>query len=402
MSLYVGRLDLGGMAKVSRTRQRYAIDGDYQGASVAAAVQMRENLPWLEGTIQPVTWSEDSTLDGFYRIVSVQVEHNETTLSTGWFGWSMDLEPLPHHRALEVEATCRGTERTAAPAGVTGDYYYCVPSSATSLNYGHGSLTTDTRTGPGGTARVIGGAALSGRFVRWTSAPDDFYDMSPAVTFSGVTVVGLQSTRSPLTVALSNGLVKVEMVTGASTLQFTAPASTNANWGTPVAVDLGWWDGVSALTVMDPDAFTSARVLRETAEVCVVRWSWYSAGVVRHVDVSLRRGSPVAEIVISQESGYTAEKFGITQASCTTVHSSRTLRTTTYEGNYLITFSGDTTTQVAASGIQYLTTAADQYRCGIGVVIEGGSAPTINAEGSLRDFFFGAQMILERFSGVRS
>lgn len=400
MSLYVGRVDLGGSAKFARTRSTLSIDGDYQGASVAAAVQMRENLPWLEGTIQPVSWSEDASVDGFYRVRNVSAEHNETTLSTGWFGWSMDLEPLPHHRAIEVEATCRGASRTGAP--VTGVPWYAVPPGYLALNYGHGSLTLDTREGPGGTATIITGSALYDRFVRWTIAPDDFYTMAPKVQFDGVTVVGLQASLDPFDAVLDNGLVKVRAKTGSHTLAVTVPASTNSSWGTEFDVDLGFWDGVSALTVFDPDELVACRILRNDAERCTIRYVRYNGGVQRTIDVSLRRGSVVAEIVISQESGYTNTKFGIQQAACTAVHSSNALRSGTTEGNYRFLLADQSPTQVTASGLMYATSAADQFRCGVGVILEAAGATSENDGLSVRDQFFAAQGVLERFSGVRT
>lgn len=390
-----------GVQRVAQSGNETTFELAVKGVDRDAWRALTQQITGLAG-LQPIAWTTEPWVDGWYLVRSVRCDLDPDLRHSQAFRAQIAVERLPHHQALEVEAVLTGTERTNAPGGVTGDYYYCVPNEATRLNYGHGSLTTSTRVGPGGTARVIGGSALSGRFVRWAIAPGDFLNMAPKVTFDGVTVIGRRATTDPLSAAIDNGLVKIEMVTGSNTLRFTAPASTNANWGTPVAVDLGYWDGVSALTVMDPDNFTDARVVRESAEVCVLRWTWYLAGIVRFVDVSLRRGSPVAEITISQESGYTGAKFGIIQSSCTTSHSTRTLTSSTYEGNKLITFSDPTTTQDSASGLQYASSAADQYRCGVGVIIDGGSAPVINDSGSLRDFFFGAQMVEEQIAGVRA
>ncbi len=73
MSLYVGRVDLVDTATLTRSRGALSISGDYIGASAAAAALMRENIVWLEGTIVPVAWTEDTTVDGFYRVVSCAV-----------------------------------------------------------------------------------------------------------------------------------------------------------------------------------------------------------------------------------------------------------------------------------------------------------------------------------------
>jgi hypothetical protein len=390
-----------GVTRLNQSGDESSFDLVVKGVDRDAWRALAQQVTALAG-VQPVAWTTEPWVDGWYEVRSVRCDLEVDLRHSQAFRAQINARRLPHHQALDIEATLTGAARTNTPGGVTANYYYCVPNDATTLNYGHGSLTTDTRTGPGGTARVIGGTALSGRYVRWTCTPGDYFAMAPKVQFDGVTVIGRRATTDPLSASIDNGLIKVGAVTGANTLRFTAPASTNANWGTPVAVDLGVWDGISVLTPMDPDSFTDARVVRESAESCVLRWRWYSAGVVRFVDVALRRGSPVAEILISQESGYTGQQFGIAQASCTTVHSTRSLRSSTYEGNFLLTLSDPTTTQDSAAGLQYASSAADQYRCGVGVVIEGGSAPTINAEGRLRDFFFGGQMVLEQLAGVRA
>lgn len=391
----VGRLTFDVLQKVSQDGR--TLSGIYYTTDDDQAEVMRQNVMNLAGTMQPVQIANWSGFDGFYRVVKASSQWAE---AADTWEWTVQVEPLPHHRALEIEATCRGASRSGAP--VTGVPWYAVPSTHLALNYGHGSLTLDSREGPGGTATIITGSALFDRFVRWTIAPDDFYVMAPKVQFDGVTVVGRQSTLNPFDAVLDNGLVKVRAKTGGNTLAVTLPASTNANWGTEFDVDLGFWDGVSALSVFDPDELVACRVVRNDAERCTIRYVRYNSGVQRTIDVSLRRGSVVADIVISQESGYTDTKFGIQQAACTAVHSSNALRSGTTEGNYRFLLSGPTTTQVSASGLMYATSAADQYRCGVGVILEAAGATSENDGLSVRDQFFAAQGVLERFSGVRT
>ena len=401
MSLNVGRVDLVDTATLSRSRMALSLSGDYVGSSVAEATQQRENMVWLEGTIVPVAWSEDSTVNGFYRVRSVAVTYNDVTLSSGVFGYQIELEALPHHRAAEIEASCKGADRTNEPGGgVTPKPWYAIPNDYIAVNHATGSITTDTRVGPGGTAFVMTGAGFYDRYARWTIAAADFLDMAPKVQFGGVTVVGRQSTLTPFDVTLDNGIIKIGMATGSDSFTVTLPAATASNWGTPFGLKVGYWDGVSALTALDPDAFYAARITRNDAEVCSVRWSWESAGYIIHVDTTLRRGAAWADIVMSQESAYTDVKFGVEQSTCTTVHTSRTLRSGPTDDNYRFLLS-DPPAQQPGSGVMYATTASDRDRFGIGVILEGGSATSENDTASVRDQFFAAQQITERFSGVR-
>jgi hypothetical protein len=396
----IGRQELNDPDVWPTSGQSVSLSGDRQAASVAASVVERENLRWMEGTIQPVVWDEDTTKTGFYRVTGVSVETTEVSLSSGHYRWGVGLEPIPHHRAAEIEASCRGADRTNKPA-TTPIPWYAIPPGYVAVNHATGSITTANRTGPGGTAFAMFGTGFYSRFARWTIPASSFLTMAPRVQFSGVTVVGRQSTLSPLTVTLDNGIVRVAMATGSNTLTVTLPGSTPANWGTPFAVDLGWFDGISTFTVLDPDAFYAARVTRDDAQVCSVRWSWYNAGFIVHVDVSLRRGSAFAEIVMSQEGAYTDRQFGIQESTCNTSSNIRALRSGATEGNYRWLACDPPATQDTGLGLMYATTGADQVRLGVGAVLGGASAASNNAAADLRDQFFAAQQITERFSGVR-
>ena len=400
MTFSIGCQELGDPAVWSTSGDGISLSGDRQAASVAAGVLERENLRWLVGTIQPVVWSEDTTKSGFYRVTGTSTEDTETFLSTGFFRWTLDLEPIPHHRAAEIEASCVGADRTNEPGGgVTPVPWYAVPNEAVAVNYATGSITTDTRTGPGGTALVMTGAGFYGRYARWTIAAGDYLNMAPKVQFGGVTVVGRQSTLTPFDVVLDNGIVKIGQATGSNSFQGTFPAATPSSWGTPFGWDVGWWDGVSAVTVLDPDAFYAARITRNDPQVCSVRWSWEANGLIAHIDISLRRGAVVAEVVCSQESAYTNVKWAIQQSATTTSHTSRSNRSSTIEDNYRFCLSDQACTK--DTGALYINTGADQARFGMGVILDGGSATSENDTASVRDQFFAAQQITERFSGVR-
>lgn len=396
MTFSIGRQVLDDPETWPTSGNSIALAGDYFASSVAAGVQARENLRWMVGTVQPVVWTEDDTKTGFYRVTNVGTEDTEVTLDTGHFRWSASLEPLPHHRALEVEATCRGADRANAPS--TSVPWYAVPDETLSLNYGHGSLTLDSRDGVSGTVQVITGVSLHDRFVRWTIDPANYLNMAAKVEFDGAVVVGNQSTLDPMSVAISNDILKISIATGANTLQVQAP--NGAAWGTAAGCDVGFWNGAS-LTAFDPDDLVACRVLRNDPELCSVRWMRYSGGVARSVDVTLRRGAVIAEILISQESGYADTAFGIQLPACATVHTTRTLRSGTVEGNYRAILCDQLNTQVSASGLMYASSNSDQLRVGVGTVLGAGSATGENDMGSLRDQFFAAQMITERFSGVR-
>ncbi len=373
------------------------LSGTYACSTLAEAEVRRQNVRNLAGTIQPVTWTSYPGFDGFYRVKKAAAKWAG---GDGLWEWDVSLEPIPHHRAAEIEASCVGADRTNEPGGgVTPVPWYAVPNEAVAVNYATGSITTDTRVGPGGTAFIMTGAGFYGRYARWTIAAGDYLNMAPRVQFAGTTVVGRQSTLSPFDVTIDNGIVKIGQAAGANTFQCTLPGSTPSSWGTAFGFDVGWWDGVSAVAVLDPDAFYAARVTRNDAQVCAVRWSWETSGIITHVDVSLRRGAVVAEIVLSHEGAYTDVKWAIQQSATTTAHTSRTSRSSTIEDNYRFILCDPVCTK--DGGALYIDTASDQARVGMGVILEGGSSTSENDTASVRDQFFAAQQITERFSGVR-
>jgi len=186
-----------GVTRLNQSGDESSFDLVVKGVDRDAWRALAQQVTALAG-VQPVAWTTEPWVDGWYEVRSVRCDLEVDLRHSQAFRAQINARRLPHHQALDIEATLTGAARTNTPGGVTANYYYCVPNDATTLNYGHGSLTTDTRTGPGGTARVIGGTALSGRYVRWTCTPGDYFAMAPKVQFDGVTVIGRRDHRPAL------------------------------------------------------------------------------------------------------------------------------------------------------------------------------------------------------------
>lgn len=246
--------------------------------TLAEAEAYRVGLSSLEGRVEPITSTEDTALNGFWRINSVQVD-GEPGLWEGHngFAYSIDAERVAHSTSVRHYANVWGRERSGAPAAPSEDYWHAVPSTILGYDLNGDNAVPYTRTGPGGSVIMYVDAALVGEVVSWRQTPATHYDMAPVFKVGGYPVVGDEFVQ-PVSGAwtLDNGLIKISGTSASThTFEFTGlDSGTPASWS---SVDYEVVAGTylsAAEQILLPD---HVRLVECNAEVCQIDLCGYVA-----------------------------------------------------------------------------------------------------------------------------
>lgn len=263
MTLTIGRCtDLRPAPRFpSRQGDRVVVRGTIMATSTTDLQARRQQLLGLDGDIDdpvvPVTWSSDSSLDGFYRVLSASVDQIGPA-SSARAAFSVTLEPTPGYTAPLVEMDASAVVRTNAcgatagePAAI-GSAWHASASTYDSLTVG-GTLV-GARTGSDG---VVYYAGQTAPFTRVTNAFPSIAGRYSGtcrieVRYGGTwyTVVGQQVPASAAgNWRISNSLVRFTYAT------YTGSAATvgglqvevwdGGAWRDTVTMKLGTWDGAA-------------------------------------------------------------------------------------------------------------------------------------------------------------
>lgn len=329
MSLTIGRVDVDDTYECNWDGdRRVSLSGEIIGSSLAEAKAMRQQFLGLADvargeTVIPVTWSEDSELDGFYRLASTpKVTSVQTSLVTFTFEWSLELERVDGGFQLPAaESYVVGGERTGIGGSVTETYWHAVPSDFRTYDYAASAISASfERTGPGGSAKVLRGNQYSGTYVRWRLKPADWYDVACTIKVGGYEVVGsaIPATANITDWEIGNGLIKATDAGSSTTntFQVVGAASTASNWS---AVDTAYTvgrDSGAGWVALAADKIKGIEVIRNQPWCCVLRlWLGFSLytndGNDLAIDLRIRRGSYIIEGVIASNGTPASHKWGI-------------------------------------------------------------------------------------------
>jgi hypothetical protein len=304
--LQIGRAFDGLDVDVSSARwsgSQLSLAGDlYLGAVTAAnrkgtAAAVRDRLLALiasrdEPTV-PVVWSEDSSIDGWYRPLAASVDYTPASLNDGYAAWACDLELIDGLPQVEVLTTFGVinndesiTNATLVASGSNG-LFTGIPSAA--IDWFGGNITRQnqtgaTRTADSGTVRILYGGitTLPATVVQsFTVEPADYYDGACSITgtYAGVaSQLCLGRNMGPTTgLVLSNGLVRAQLSSGALQVQVydsgtwrtVGPGTFTISAISSFGVGYTWtWDSASQIVV-----------LRNAPEQCTVRLIGTNASV---------------------------------------------------------------------------------------------------------------------------
>lgn len=417
--LTIGRcgldVELEHPADFSQGGERLTLAGDYQASSVARSKVLRQQLlglpnnPWEP--VVPVTWSEDSTADGYYRVLGADVSNTPVSLNDGFFNFAVQLERIPHYRTAIIEAVCSGDERVNAHSITAATPWHAVPAAAVGYD---ASVTTTAETyqervGPGGTARFYDHATtfFSSR-PTFRLEPADFYDMAATIKVGGFVVVGRQIYDSAATDSweISNGLIKITGVSSATAIMRAYfPDATYADWGTPHSLQVGKWDAGGGGDLEVYPNVDAIKVLANSAAECILRLevsrdttsdeTWSGT-----VDLRLRRGSYMVDI---QCKSRRQQKWGLGFDTVTAVADS------TYgfrpsaddaDGNRLCTFTSAANTIDTTNGVVYRDDNHERWDVGVGCELDGAAAVDPNRQADLATQYFAAMAVREQLVGA--
>ena len=335
--------------------------------------QRVEDFLALQGTIQPIVFSDKPELNGYYWIESASSTYDKWMPdNVGVMPWSMTASQAGHESNTDLESRLSGPlTRTNDHAGV-GERWHAPPIGHKAWSAGSTVPSVVTRTTTDGAMTVYRGVDINEN-PRWGA--------SPAVFLSGrcrlVDQNGLERVANQFELAatgweLHNGLVKVAI--NAGTGLWNISAWTGGAWQSKL------WELFHstgpAVTLGVPDYAT---VLRNDYECVSVRITKsLSPGRVT-ADFTLRRGSRFVEVYVQHQFGTTLKIVRNTVEASTA--STGYIVATAADGasnKYILGSAKSFTADNTNGGISKAATPTlDAF---IGVVVNGAGAGDIAAD----------------------
>jgi hypothetical protein len=331
-----------------------------------------------EGRLVPVIFEDKEKRNGYYAVAQASSELTDYQGEVLLADWSIDLERHGSDAEVDIQTRLTGAIRqndftltgTRWHAPAIGHYGYYTGSTNPS-----GSVT---RASADGNIKVWLGIP-SDIHPKWGCAVEDFYGGRVRITdtlevTSENEVEGINRQISASGWTLDNGLLRI------------APSGSGNKLNVQYYTGSAWVDNVWKLQVdgSDINAFSSATILRNDFEQCVIRLvASVSTGGRQTIDLSLRRGARFVEGYMQNSTSATLKVApdNTTSSSSGTgyqIASSGTHRPAVGSAR---TFTVDNTN----GGISKSSTLALDFW--LGVVINAASPATGDSVTNLRDQF---------------
>lgn len=284
----------------SGTERRVSLSVSVMAGSLADTKALRQELVALGNSddVIAVTWTEDSDLDGFYRVLSTSVD-TESLTNAGLVSFSITLERLGGEADVIFQSVVVGavlTNNFTVTAAESAPFL-SLPVAAYAYDNGGTIETLLSRTGADGAIPTFIDVSFS-TDPRWAVTPANFYTGAAIIKVSTYLRVGETAPNAPTDWELSNGLVRVKPNGANSRLNIEVHNGTT--WDT---AKVWQFDDGAAGEIPAWDAIT---IVRNTPEECAIRLTAGIAAGGRHVmDIALRRGSRFARFVWNQQASGT-------------------------------------------------------------------------------------------------
>lgn len=235
------------------------LSGDLRRGSVDELLAAREQLVNHVGNrdepVIPVTWDDDPSVDGYYRLDDVSLSTIPTSYSTGRLAWRGRLVPVRAFRRPEIVSALTSTVRTNENGLTVGAPVHAVPNGVEQWTWLPGVTAQQelrpTAPGPSGGGvlyrRVATGTGQT--VARWLCPPEAWYRGSCAVTkLAGANQVPVVGRGDILTGwRAQNGLVRFWLATnGRLNVQWWMPSG---RWTPPVAFNVAGFNGWSGVEI---------------------------------------------------------------------------------------------------------------------------------------------------------
>jgi len=310
MTLSIGRCGLDvtsdDVRSIDDGGTRVRFDGWLRATSLADAKVLRQQLLGHAGNrdepVVPVTWSTDSTYDGFYKVTSANVgaQYDQRNYDNFLFPFSVELERMiDTNSAAAFESTVDMAYKTNAYSS----------SGATHINPGLPSPLGTGAYRDGNTWSLFSSASFVPDSGTWRNAdftsaampksiitlsettPADYYDCSVKLTSgsSDRVVVGRAITQDSTNLRIDNGLMRLK-ITSWSGPVFSCQWYYSGAWSTAKTFQF-------SSGTLTPYAVTCMRNAPERVNIRLLCPSG------KYIDVSMRRGAPYAEVVLTDLTG---------------------------------------------------------------------------------------------------
>jgi len=391
------------------------ISGQIWETTVAGMQARRQQLLGMvdnqDESLFPITFTEDSTLNGFYTIDSATAGSNEVMLNAGVpIPYSVTATRITGYASAETQSDVLAVLRTnghsvttvdaAIWAGPYNGLDYATALTTTGLvrNYAGSTVTAGYYTAIDSN---VTSTARSGTFTATNDDPSRWYDASTVIEVKGAdgnwyAVVGTEAPANE-TWRISNGMIRLGVTTPVYS-QTTLGLEVNDNAGTTATT---WGPLVTNFTGYDYDVVNGKIdlggggqpvILRNDPDVVSVRLTVGGGG--RHAQTfTLRRGQHFVDVQFTTALGKAARKFGVAFESATACSDLTTATAGIYrtsnnsDGNREILMCTQPQTKDATNGAISITAAATSVYCGIGVELDGTGATGHNGRNDVLEQF---------------
>jgi len=284
--------------------QRVRIRGHIRVASLANLQTLRTELLEHVGAIVAVTWTLDSTRDGFYQMLSADI--GDLFLpGVGYASYRVDLERIGSEALTEFQSLIAGTVLTNDHGIIESETqpFHAAPVGVVSYDSGAGTPTAMTRTTEDGAIYVFRSIDFTGD-PSWSVAPSSYYAGAAEISVTSQIRTGLDAPNDVADFSLTNGLIRVtpDLTASVSNGRLNVETYDGSVWDTKVKYGVYF----NATTVI-PEWHTIG-IVRNTPEVTTIRLVRDADEApptsARHIlDIRLRRGSRFLECYYSYTGG---------------------------------------------------------------------------------------------------
>jgi hypothetical protein len=261
--------------------------------------QRVEDFLALQGSMQPIVFTDKPELNGFYWVESVSATYDKWMPdNVGVLPWSMTVSQAGHASNTDLESRLSGPVTRTNDHAAVGERWHAPPIGHNAWSAGSTIPTVVTRTGSDGAMTVYRGVAVDEN-PRWGASPTAYLaGRCRLIDQNALERVATQFDLAATGWEIHNGLVKVSV--NAGTGLFNISAYTGGAWQSKL------WELFHstgpAVTLGVPDYAT---VLRNDYECVSVRITKSLAPGRVMVDFTLRRGSRFVEVYVQHQFGTT-------------------------------------------------------------------------------------------------
>ncbi len=284
--------------------QTVRVSGYIAASSLVNMQAVRIELLEQVGAIVAVTWSADSTRDGFYELVSANM-NLLSLVEFGFVGFQVELKRIGSESLTEFQSLIAGTVMTNDHGIIEGETqpFHAAPVGVASYDSGVGTPLAMTRTSEDGDIYVFRSIDFAGD-PSWSVLPTLYYNGASEISVSSRIRAGLDAPNNVDDFELTNGLIRVTPSLTASVSDGRLDVETydGSVWDAKVKYGVYF----NATTVI-PEWHTIT-IIRNTPEVCTIRLVRDADEApptsARHLlDIRLRRGSRILECYYSYTGG---------------------------------------------------------------------------------------------------